>query len=83
MIAVLQGSLRMPVSSFVFPFFVVFGGGAVGVRGKFMLLGGSAVVRRLRRAWSFLLWKGLLAMTSIGITTQPNVKGTLKNWDGT
>jgi hypothetical protein len=43
MIRVLQGSLRMPVSSFVFPFFVMFGGGTVGVRGKFMLLGGSTV----------------------------------------
>jgi hypothetical protein len=33
----------MPVSSFVFPFFVVFGCGAVGVRGKLVLLGGFAV----------------------------------------
>jgi hypothetical protein len=43
MIRVLQGSLRMPVSRVVIPFFVVFGGGAVGVRGKLVLLGGFAV----------------------------------------
>ena len=33
----------MPVSSFVIPLFVMFGGGTVGARGKLVLLGGPAV----------------------------------------
>jgi len=43
MIRVLQGALRMTVFSFVIPFFVMFGGGTVGARGKLVLLGGPAV----------------------------------------
>ena len=33
----------MPISSFVIPFFIMFGSGAVGVGREFVLLGGSAM----------------------------------------
>jgi len=33
----------MPPSPYVIPFFVVFGGGAMGARRQFVLLGGSKV----------------------------------------
>jgi hypothetical protein len=42
-IRILQGSLRMPVSSFVIALFVVFGSGTMSLRRKFVLLGGSPV----------------------------------------
>jgi hypothetical protein len=37
---VLQRSFRMPPSSFIIPFFIMFGSGAMGARRKFVLLGG-------------------------------------------
>jgi hypothetical protein len=42
-IRVLQCSFRMPLSGFVVPFFIVFRGGAMGFRRKFMLLSGFPV----------------------------------------
>jgi hypothetical protein len=40
---VLQGSLRMPASLFIIPFFIVFGCSAMGAGGKFVLFGGFPV----------------------------------------
>jgi hypothetical protein len=42
-IGVFERSLGMPSSLFVIPFFVVFGGGAMSARRKFVLLGGFPV----------------------------------------
>jgi len=43
LIRVLQCALRMPISSLVIPFFIMFGGCTVGLGRKFVLLGGSAM----------------------------------------
>src|ERR1700722_3164998 len=39
MIGVLQSPLQMPISQFVFPFFIMFGGRPMSVRSKFVLIG--------------------------------------------
>ena len=39
MTGVLQSPLQMPVSQFVFPFFIMFGGRPMSVRSKFVLIG--------------------------------------------
>jgi hypothetical protein len=43
MIGVLERSLGMPSSRFVIAFFMVFGGGTMSARRKFVLLGGFLV----------------------------------------
>jgi hypothetical protein len=42
-IGVLQGTLGMPASRDALPFFVMFGGSAMGLRGQFVQFGGLAM----------------------------------------
>jgi hypothetical protein len=42
-IGVFEGALGMPVTSLIVAFFVVFGSGPMGMSGKLMLFGGSAM----------------------------------------
>src|SRR4029077_16254133 len=44
-IGVLQSPLQIPVSQFVFPFFIMFGGRPMSVRSKFVLIGRLPVCR--------------------------------------
>jgi hypothetical protein len=57
-IRVLQCSFRMPISSFVIALFIMFGGGPMGVRREFVLLGGFPVCVV---HWAFLLESFYLA----------------------
>ena len=43
LVRILQRSVRMPLSSFIIAFFIMFGSGAMSARRKFVLLGGLQV----------------------------------------